>query len=1059
MFTEVCKRLAFFLALAPVLLSADGLLRNSDFSGGLKHWTVFQAPGYRSGGFQAAGGGVTGTYRDILRKKPGGIFFIGQKITLKKNDVYRLDVEAEPGQWTRCTLRYTADLEGKGTPEYERTFYLKKNVKTFSLTFAYGGEELPGGGWFGIDLGNNYAGKITFRKIALEELDYKNLQMPPFKDNWIVFPHAELPADLTKIPESLKDSAGHVIKAQRRHASDMPSVKQKRIDIANGAQTQPRAQAILCQEIYSDSDRKIMIGTAADWWFEFYCNGERLCSTMKNGNGNNVFRPSNHPFQLPLKKGKNVIMIRLLAGSWGWSFFYGIPNAPKPEICFRAGRSWKPVTIPESVIKAGSALDLSALVDKPAGKEGRIKAGENGGFVFEKTNRPIRLQGTHPNFCWRLPWLYDKDRAVFERDVVRWAQAVRRQGYNAIRLSAFSEWSSKIGKAPKYEIPDEALDRLDRLIAELKKEGIYIQFVVMMFHMYNGEIEPSPDSMHYKLMLYMGRSEERERFARFVRKFLNHVNPYTGLAWKDDPAIAIIEPSNEQFYAFRFGDSFLKKKTPEAAFVLKRWREYLAAKYADTEDAGRPAPLRGRKPEQFPGPFTKGLEADFAGFRYQRILETNKFYVQTIRDAGYPGMISNDTLPTLKYLAAEWETFDLGDAHAYYAHPVNGMRDPGSKCLKRSSIGDASPMFRGLNGQRLYGRPFWVGEYNHCFWNPYQYELPLAFTAYAALNRFSALMIHSDAVELKQKGSFIRNFEVADSHVQRAGEFLATMLFQRGDLRPSPSKVVLAIPEDYFRNGIRMQQGISGEQSKLALLTDFSIAFPWLPRPESLPEPQAPSWTIAPSGANAEMKLHDFFVSVSDSGDRKFSLDRAVQEMKRRKLLPQGNRTNAENGIYESSTGEILMQTKLKRISVSTPRTEAVTLLAKGHAETGVLSVDSISADGLVGLTSIDGKPLKESSRMVLVYATRMANSGMKLEGDGETLITIGGSPALMQTGRLSLRIRNGGTGFTCYPLNMDGSRRAAIPLKKDGGALALSVDTAELPEGPTPFFEIVKNN
>jgi len=47
--------------------------------------------------------------------------------------------------------------------------------------------------------------------------------------------------------------------------------------------------------------------------------------------------------------------------------------------------------------------------------------------------------------------------------------------------------------------------------------------------------------------------------------------------------------------------------------------------------------------------------------------------------------------------------------------------------------------------------------------------------------------------------------------------------------------------------------------------------------------------------------------------------------------------------------------------------------------------------------------------------------------------------------------------GWSLYPLSLDGSRRKALPLGSEKDTLALAIDTATLPEGPTVLFELEK--
>ena len=120
------------------------------------------------------------------------------------------------------------------------------------------------------------------------------------------------------------------------------------------------------------------------------------------------------------------------------------------------------------------------------------------------------------------------------------------------------------------------------------------------------------------------------------------------------------------------------------------------------------------------------------------------------------------------------------------------------------------------------------------------------------------------------------------------------------------------------------------------------------------------------------------------------------------------------------------------------------------------VEVKDSSVDALIGRTAIDNGPLRNSRRMVLIFSTQMANNGMHLEGDRETLVNIGETRGLMQTGRVSLSAELSGRKYLCYPLNINGTRRTPIPVPVNNRRLELTLDTSGLPEGPTPFFELV---
>ena len=58
----------------------------------------------------------------------------------------------------------------------------------------------------------------------------------------------------------------------------------------------------------------MQIGMAADWWFECRLNGEAVYSTLAGGNREQQFSPENHVFNLPVKKGRNLLAVPFWPG-------------------------------------------------------------------------------------------------------------------------------------------------------------------------------------------------------------------------------------------------------------------------------------------------------------------------------------------------------------------------------------------------------------------------------------------------------------------------------------------------------------------------------------------------------------------------------------------------------------------------------------------------------------------------------------------------------------------------------------------------------------------------
>ena len=75
---------------------------------------------------------------------------------------------------------------------------------------------------------------------------------------------------------------------------------------------------------------------------------------------------------------------------------------------------------------------------------------------------------------------------------------------------------------------------------------------------------------------------------------------------------------------------------------------------------------------------------------------------------------------------------------------------------------------------------------------------------------------------------------------------------------------------------------------------------------------------------------------------------------------------------------------------------------------------------------------------------------------DGKRLLTLGGAPLLMRTGKLTLSLAGKHAAPPAvYALHLDGSRAEKLPARQTADGLKLELDTAKLQYG-TPFFEIL---
>jgi hypothetical protein len=1036
-------------------LSAGGnLLMNGDFAAGMEGWSGTAKKQLRDAGFRqkVENDRWTATIPDIQPREQAAVLLI-HAVSLENRKTYRLS--------------YTLELENAGTMRHlyqlsQRPWSqlgLVENVPVVagknevSAVFTCRRPDPALASHLTLNL-SQLTGKVAISNVRLEEME--RLAAADLNPSWRVFPDVVPPEAFGTVPTSLSGPGGKTVSPRNAQLAN------ETIDIAklNGGQFRTRACAMLYNVFHSKGPGVLQLGLSADWWMQVFVNGKPVYSTLPGGNRTQGFTHNDHVVSLPVNEGENVLAVQVLSGSKGWRFVCGTPD---PPITYTANEEWKAVDMAQTQTRAGSALDLSSQVPAPAGRFGRVTIGASGSLVFaDEPERPLRMHGFN-GFPYSI-YSATKDED-FRSQVRVFAQAARRQGYCLYRVHGSMDRLLCLGATKDMDIQPKQLDRWDYLLAELKREGIYCHLVVFSFGLYEREANRAKSfeerDMH-KLQFYLGGEWERKRFRYGAETLLNHVNPYTGMAWKDDPAIAFVEFYNEQALGLSRMKKTLEHHPDTKAFLEREWRNWLVARHGRTVPAALQAELKGTPLAAAPLPplydRKSELANQFAQFRMTIAKNCANWCEGVVRGTGYTGLTTQyNGTKKLAGNAVRWQVSQVADMHAYYRHPAGGWGGVGTSVEQSSSLDDAAGYWRGTNATRLSGRPFIVSEFNHCFWNPYQHEGGLVFGAYSALQGFSALEIHSGPVTLGEPRPKVGSFSCGPSPVVRASEFLSACLFQRGDVAPAKHQVELVVPEQALNSNCMALGAVSTQQSRLALMTGFSVAFPWAKRPERTTEGPTPDLRLLPSGV-ATVDAQDWVVNVVESKDGTFSLPDTIDQMHQRGILPNGNLSNAEAGVFQSDTGQILMRTQEHLLQVVTPRTEGVTLEAGKSQTLGSLTVRNSSVPACVAVCSVTDAPVAESERLVLIYSTEMVNTDMTVGYDRREMKNTGKPPALMRCGKLDISLGNASADrLAVYALGFDGSRRERLQtVQANKGMLHLKLDTAQLADGPTSFFEFV---
>ncbi|MEM3087579.1 MAG: carbohydrate binding domain-containing protein [Candidatus Bathyarchaeia archaeon] len=224
---------------------------------------------------------------------------------------------------------------------------------------------------------------------------------------------------------------------------------------------------------------------------------------------------------------------------------------------------------------------LSHYLDKPAGRLGWVHASTDG-HLYVGGER-IKFLGV--NICGSAVFP-EKDEAE------KIASRLAKYGVNVVRFHHMdASWESFNIFDRSYgdtrHLNEGALDRLDYFISELKKNGIYVDLNLLVSRRLTSvdSLPSDINSVDWKDQQVLGffLDEVGELQKEYARQLLTHYNPYTGLSYSEDPAIAFVEIVNEQGLIQgwlggtldRLPRVFIDKLTEE-------WNLFLRNKYGST---------------------------------------------------------------------------------------------------------------------------------------------------------------------------------------------------------------------------------------------------------------------------------------------------------------------------------------------------------------------------------------------------------------------------------------------------------------------------------------------
>jgi hypothetical protein len=673
--------------------------------------------------------------------------------------------------------------------------------------------------------------------------------------------------------------------------------------------------------------------------------------------------------------------------------------------------------------RRGTALDMSYLLDAPAGKHGWVRRqGEN--FVFENGTK-VKFWGTNIVASANFPTHAEAERI---------AETLAQMGVNMTRHHhADAPWANPNifgNKENTLHLDPEALDRFDYFIAQLQKRGIY-QYFDLLVHRAplatDGVRAPEDVTNGYKIEgefdhQLIGLQES------FTRQLLGHKNPYTGKTYGHDPAVALMEIINEDSLFYRNGNTgdfgitteyyqrmwqtlwntWLVEKFGNRAALEKRWASSDTALKSLAADED---PTRGTVVS-----IGKWEGDEYKGYSRQRVLDNFRFYYDLqmryfrrieslVRELGSKAPITGSnhwvSFPADLYANAQ---LDYIDRHDYWAHPEGGYGyAPGVSFNATSMTKNArGGLIGGLAYRRVSGYPYIVTEWQTSAPNDYRQEGMLFMSAYCAFQNWSATQF-SYSHGLNYGEVLNSNFDVHNQPGMMGAWPFSSLIVHRGDVRESPV--------GYF-------QPLSNAQ-----VFDPATRI-------KVPEQMG---MVAKTG-------------IDFTGRQSRTLD--LDALTKRQV--QGKRA-------VSVTGELTFDSEQGHLMVNTPRTQGFTGFSGGKtANFSNLQVQLQNTYGMVVASALERKPLNQSRRILLSAIGNAMNTGMAIDESGSRVRETGTAPVLVEPMRGTVRLlklRGDLSKVVVYHLNPSGQRVGRVPVLRSGNALIFEMK----PDYKTMHYEVVR--
>ncbi len=655
--------------------------------------------------------------------------------------------------------------------------------------------------------------------------------------------------------------------------------------------------------------------------------------------------------------------------------------AGKPE-------EWFEVTADDDAFSPKSIIDVSSLLPKPAGKFGFVT---HKGASLMAGSQVVKFWGCGANVEG------DKPRAWQEQ----WARYLAKHGVNMVRqhtLEAHLGLPKREGG--KLVFDEKKLDQWDWWFSTLKKNGIYM--TVSFFYAHNITREDGYD-LFDELPAVNGNANLRSTsgFAtvepaiqecewKYVEAVLAHKNPYTGLRYVDDPALAVLEVRNEDsiFWHWPLNDLVQGQKFPKhTARLAQKWADWLKKKYG-TDEKLKAAWGAGARPGdsvsngsmgayaawemKADGPQRNKAEKERLGDWVRFLAELQRDgYVERekkLRASGYKA-VTMSTAWRAGDAAADpantWtdDAMEMIDRHNYFGggEGVHNIKE--GKLESGTHLGMPGG---GLLASGLYqveDKPFSMTEWTQSPPNQYKLEAAPLFAWYGMGLQGWDSSYHFLSSRNRMGGGWPNMSAYVTDTPAYIGQFPAlAFAIYKGHITEAPIAAARRMKPDALFHGIdALQQDFSGggydqKATKGNLATPQEVL----------------------AIGRVTCKFADDAKPAEKADWTKY--------------------WDKEKKVVRSMTGQLEWDYGRRVVTVATPKTQAVLGFAGGSTfDLPGVKVEVKTPFVSLIFTPLDDQPLVASKHILITAMARDKQSGTEYSEDGARLVKAGGPPLLME--------------------------------------------------------------